>query len=69
MTPMTTLQSNRRSAALRGDMWLRSRIGDAAVDAQDAARVEYYRGLLAEASRRREARAILVAPEPQDSLF
>lgn len=64
MTPMTTLQSNRRSAALRGDMWLRSRIGDAAVDAQDAARVEYYRAL---SRRAREARAILVAPEPIDS--
>lgn len=68
MTAMTTLQSNRRSAALRGDMWLRSRIGDAAVDAQDAARVDYYRGLLAEANRRREARAILVAPSIGDEL-
>lgn len=62
MTPTNTLQRNRRSAALRGEMWLRSRIGDAAVDAQNAERVDYYRGLLAEASRRRQARAILVAP-------
>lgn len=46
MTPMNTLQRNRRSAALRGEMWLRSRIGDAAVDAQNADRVDYYRNLL-----------------------
>jgi len=66
MTPMTTLQRDRRHAAIRGEQWLRSRLGDAWVDAHNADRVEYYRGLLAEANRRREAKAILVAPEPMD---
>ena len=70
MTPMQTLQSNRRLAAVRNEMTLRNLLGNDWVDAENARRLENYRGLLAEAQRIRAARAVLVAPEPQeDTLF
>jgi len=53
MTAMNTLQRDRRHAAVRGEQWLRSMIGDEKVDAQNAERVEYYRDLLRKAAAKR----------------